>query len=453
MLIRNRLTLTFTLLAAAIQITLSVIILYFNDVFRRDEFYDRLNEKAIIAGRVLLGHHHLNNDFFRNMLRTDLLTIVDEQIMILNAAGRLVFSNRAVADIAPFKAQIPRLANKRFVEFEIKGLETVGIPYRERGQRYYIFTSGYDRLGLTRIGILYEILILANLVGFALIVMAGWYFSGRFLRPISHIVEEVEQITASDLHTRLNEGNQKDEIAQLAITFNQMLTRLEDAFDSQRSFVAHASHELRTPLTNIQGTLETSLRYDADAADYKESMAIAIEELKRVIALTNSLLSLAKVTDASVIFTPIAADECLLAAIGQVQHRYAERTFSLGLDEDDSKEGYAVRGNESLLVTAFSNVLDNACKYSSGHIKIRLSHLKEGIELMVQDKGRGISEQDLQYVLNPLFRGQNTEGVTGHGVGLAVTQRIISLHGGLLKLASQLGQGTTVTITLPEVGR
>ena len=101
------------------------------------------------------------------------------------------------------------------------------------------------------------------------------------LKPISRIVDEVEQITATHLHKRVNEGNRQDEIAQLAMTFNQMLFRLEDAFVSQRSFVSHASHELRTPLTNTLGTLETSLRYDQNPTDWRDSMEVAVDELKK----------------------------------------------------------------------------------------------------------------------------------------------------------------------------
>lgn len=450
MLIRNRLTIIFTVLATAIQITLSVIILYFNGIFRQEEFYERLNDKALLAGRILIAHRHLHDDFFRNMLRTDLLTIVDEQISIFDAERHMVFTNRVLKDSAYFKDKIPLISNTTHAEFKSSTLETVGILYPDNGQVFYIFTSGHDTLGLSKLEVLLQILVLANLVGFALIVMAGWYFSGRVLRPISHVVEEVEQITASDLHKRLNEGNRQDEIAQLSMTFNEMLLRLEEAFASQRSFVSHASHELRTPLTSILGTLETSLRYDTDPADYRESMAVSIEEIKKLITLTNSLLSLAKLTDKQVVFTDVQADDSLLDAIAQVQSKYPGRQFQIEFDQKEKDEqGYLVRGNASLLTTAFANVLDNACKYSSAPVQVRLSETEDDIRLMISDEGRGISEQDVSHVTDPLYRGQNTEGVPGYGIGLAVTQKIIALHSGTLELSSRLGQGTQIVISLP----
>jgi signal transduction histidine kinase len=250
------------------------------------------------------------------------------------------------------------------------------------------------------------------------------------------------------LHKRVHEGNRRDEIAQLAMTFNQMLFRLEDAFVSQRSFVSHASHELRTPLTNTLGTLETSLRYDQNPADWRESMVIAVEELKKVIALTNGLLGLAKVTDGPVALTNVQVDDCLLTAIAQVQTKYPGRNLPLQFmtNEEDS---FTVKGNDTLLTTAFLNVLDNACKYSGEAVSVQLQLKKEQITVTVADQGRGITETDAAHIFDPLYRGENVDDVPGYGIGLAITQKIIDLHQGILQITSNENRGTLVTISLP----
>jgi signal transduction histidine kinase len=382
------------------------------------------------------------------MVRTDLLTIVEEQISIYDSQRNLVFTNRALKESDFYKEKIPLLATTPRLEFKSGHFESLGMTYRDRGQLFYIFASGYDRLGLTKLGSLQQILVLANLLGFALIVLAGWYFSGRALKPIAQIVDEVEQITAMHLHKRVNEGNRRDEIAQLAMTFNQMLFRLEDAFASQRSFVSHASHELRTPLTNILGTLQTSLRYDQNPADWRDSMEVAVEELKKVIALTNSLLDLARVTDGTVAMTTVQVDDCLLTAIGHVQAKYPSRNFPLQFMASE-EESLMVKGNASLLTTAFLNVLDNACKYSSEAVAVQLQAKQEQITVTVTDQGRGIAQADAAHVLDPLYRGQNVDGVPGYGIGLTVTQKIIALHQGTLRITSKVNQGTTVAIGLP----
>lgn len=448
MLIRNRLTIIFTLLATAIQITLSLLVWYFYSMYRQEEFYSRLGGKARVTGRVLISRRHLHDDFFKNMVRTDLLTIVDEQISIYDDHHNLLFTNRTLKESDYYKEKIPLLDSASLFEFKSGHLESIVIPYRDRGQQFYIFASGYDRIGLAKLATLQQILLLANLLGFTLIVLAGWYFSGRVLKPISRIVDEVEQITATHLHKRVNEGNRRDEIAQLAMTFNQMLFRLEDSFVSQRSFVSHASHELRTPLTNTLGTLETSLRYDQNPNDWRDSMEVAVEELKKVIALTNGLLGLAKVTDGTVALTAVQVDDCLLTAIGQVQTKYPGRHLPLQFMTDED-ESLTVKGSATLLTTAFLNVLDNACKYSGEAVAVLLKASEGQIAVTVTDKGRGIADTDTTQILNPLYRGKNVEGVPGYGIGLAVTQKIVDLHLGIMQITSSLNQGTAVTISLP----
>ncbi|GAB3927673.1 sensor histidine kinase [Larkinella terrae] len=450
MLIRNRLTIIFTLLATAIQVTLSLLVWYFYSLYRQEEFYSRLEGKARVTGRVLISRRHLHDDFFKNMVRTDLLSIVEERISIYDSRRHLVFTNRPVTESDFYKEKIPQLATNSLLEFKSGHLESILIPYENRGQRFYIFASGYDRIGFAKLATLQQILILANLLGFTLIVLAGWYFSGRVLKPISQIVDEVEQITAVDLHKRVHEGNRRDEIAQLAMTFNQMLFRLEDAFVSQRSFVSHASHELRTPLTNTLGTLETSLRYDQNPAEWRESMEVAVEELKKVISLTNSLLGLAKVTGGTVALAPVQVDDCLLTAIEQVQTKYPGRSLPLQFTTGE-EDSLAVKGNATLLTTAFLNVLDNACKYSGEAVSVELQAKEDQITVTVTDQGRGITEADTAHILDPLYRGKNVAGVPGYGIGLAITQKIIDFHQGFIQIASKVDQGTSVTIRLPSL--
>lgn len=448
MLIKNRLTLIFTLLATSIQLILSILAWYFYSIYREQEFKERLEDTSLVAGRLLISRRHLHDDFFKAMIKSDLLTIVDEQISIWDVNLNPVFTNKQLTDQNFFKQHIKHIREGQTVHFEVGHVEGTGLLYTDKGQQFFIFCAGYDRLGQAQLDNLVRILSLVNLVGFSLIVIAGWYFSNRALAPITTIIREVDTITHTKLSQRVNEGNRKDEIAQLAMTFNQMLLRLEEAFNAQSSFVAHASHELRTPLTNALGTLQTSIQYDHSPDELKASMSQTVDELKKLVNLTNSLLLLAKVQHGNWTDKTCQLDDCLLNAISQVKARYQERKISLILPPEYDQE-FTISGNDQLLTIAVLNLLDNALKYSDQAIDVSLKFSDELIELVVSDQGKGISQQDLEHVFEPLYRGQNVGGITGFGIGLAVTKRIIELHGGQLTLKSAIDQGTTAKVLFP----
>ncbi|AQG81900.1 sensor histidine kinase [Spirosoma montaniterrae] len=452
MLIRNKLTLLFTILVLAIQFTFSAFVYSFYSVYRRQEFYGQLRAKAQVFGRVLIGRQDVAHLLSARVRASDLLTLTDEQISIYDRQFRPLFDNQNASYEHKERSLLPTLTKQPVVAFTIDKAEGVGVVFRQGTQPYYVFVTGYDGLGRSKRENLLLIILIGNLGGFALILLAGWYVSGRFLQPLADMAQTVREVSANHLHTRVNEGNRRDEIAQLAITFNGLLGELERAFESQRQFVAHASHELRTPLTNVLGTLDISLTYDTDPAQWRQSMRSAIDEIRKLIQLTNSLLNLAKASGSSTTMAPIRLDECLLDAIAQVQQKYAGRQINLsfGTLSDDY---YIVTGNQLLLTTAFANILDNACKYSEASVRVVLEKLTDADRYTIQvtDQGRGITSDDLPHVFSPLVRGHNVAGVQGFGVGLAITKQLITLHHGSIQIESSPDVGTTVHIELPAL--
>ncbi|OGX87154.1 hypothetical protein BEN47_11800 [Hymenobacter lapidarius] len=242
----------------------------------------------------------------------------------------------------------------------------MGIAFRNEGRSYTVFAGGVDVEGFQLLNRL-RLILLAGIVGaLALSVLAGRHFAGQALAPMRAVVRQVRRITAERLSLRLSEGNGTDEIAELAATFNQMLDRLEESFTAQRSFVAHASHELRTPLTTLLGTLETAADYDRTLPDAQGSIEVAVQEIRKLIALVNGLLALARADESTFTGETVQLDECLLQALAYCRAHYPAQPvhFTLGAIPDEAEEGYAVRGNAQLLTTAVLNVLDNALKFS-----------------------------------------------------------------------------------------
>jgi signal transduction histidine kinase len=285
--------------------------------------------------------------------------------------------------------------------------------------------------------------------------VAGWFYSGRALKPITNVVKKVEDISITSLNLRVFEGNGTDEIGRLAKTFNKMLERLETSFGMQKNFIANASHELRTPLTSINGQLEVLLMKDRSTDDYKIALASVLDDIKSLIDLSNRLLLIARTSAEDPVHfnKKIRIDEILWQAQDEIKKFNNDYRINISMDNSlTDADQMIVVGDDYLLKVAVSNLIENACKYSPDHkVDIKFSHIEKFIEVVFEDKGIGISEKDLKKIFEPFYRGDNTISFSGTGIGLPLVNQIIKNHNGTVEISSAINKGTTVKILLPTV--
>ncbi|GAA4371470.1 HAMP domain-containing sensor histidine kinase [Hymenobacter saemangeumensis] len=456
MLIRHKLMLRFTLLVLAIQLGFSAFVYYFSANTRALRFQHRLVNSATLAGRLLVRTHKLETGRLGSLRRGDLLTLPGEEISIYGPDNSLRYSSSDHIDQLANLARLADVGPGQQLSYPARGRrETVALAFPPDSARgyYRIFVSAEDRTGRAQLRQLSLLLLLANLGALLLTIAAGWIFAGAALRPVSRISRQASRLSATNLGRRLSEGNGRDELAQLAQTFNGLLAGLEQTFEAQRSFLSHASHELRTPLTGLIGTLETALAYDATLPEARQSMAQSLEAARRLSALTNGLLNLAKADGALPAFVPVRLDECLNQALQLVRASYPGREWRLAfqaLPIETEADLFTLPGNAELLTTALLNLLDNAGKYSSGPVRTEVAYADaQTLRLRVRDEGPGLTVEELERIYEPLYRSAHALSRPGYGLGLPLTQRIIQRHGGRLELTSTPGQGTTATVWLP----
>ncbi|WP_026351409.1 sensor histidine kinase [Hymenobacter aerophilus] len=457
MLFRNKLMLWFMALVFTIQLCLTAFIYYYSVRARELRFYHRLESKAEQTAHLLIGRLELDPEELSSLRKKDLLTMHNERISIYEPDGTLAFqiSQKKKEDISNADSvYFDQITRRQPARFHRGAVEVLGMQYRHHGQRYLIFVAGRDEFGRREFATLRAILLGGNLGALVLIIGASWLFAGRLLRPLTRMVAEVRGITASNLRQRVDEGNRRDEIAQLAMTFNEMLRGLEQAFEAHKSFVSHASHELRTPLATVLGTLETAAAYDPDLPTARRSMESAVEEIQKVIDLTNSLLALAKAEGAAPETELVPFDDVVLRAVASCRARYPGRTVQVDFGQwpDTVEVPFGTRGDEQLLHTAVLNLLDNACKYSANPVVVQLDYSPTGrLRLQVTDTGAGLPAPELARLTEPLFRGENSRDRPGFGLGLPITQKIVQAHGGQLRITSKVGEGTRAELVLPAV--
>lgn len=287
----------------------------------------------------------------------------------------------------------------------------------------------------------------AVVLGFA--VFSGLFFIRTIVRPLGQVEATANRIAHGDLTTRLPDAPYDDEIGRLCKAINQMAEDLTKTERMKNEFISSVSHELRTPLTSIKGWVETIANIrDPDDENYRKGITIIRSETDRLYDMVEELLDFSRLQNGIKLncevldFVAEATDAALF-----VEARI--RQEGLHLVYDEPPEPYPVWADPARLRQVFVNVFDNAIKYSppEGTIFFTLTRTATTVTASIRDQGRGIAPDDLQNVKMKFFKAKNA--VRGSGIGLAVVDEITKALGGTADITSTLGQGTTVTITLP----
>ena len=410
-------------------------------------------------GRARADSGHVAS--YRRYLRQLYRTLPAEEGQVYDAAGRLVFreGQRAGGHRVPatWLREVRRLG-RAVLEPERDFHETVGLRYDDpRLGELMVLASSVGEDGREQLRGLRRVLGAGLLAAVVFAGVGGWVFAGQALRPLRRMVGEADGITASDLGQRLRHAaGPADELDRLAQRFNQLLDRLEATFAGQRAFARAASHELRTPLTALTGELEVALLQARPGPEYRRVLQRTLDAARQLTSLANGLLQIAQASgDPSQLpMPPVDLGELLLLAHEQVGRRYPTSRVDVDLGESAEAGAFVVLGNEPLLLAALLNVLDNACKFSAAGeppVTATLARPAGRPTLLVTDEGPGLSAPDLEQVFVPFFRAAAARAVPGHGIGLPLTARIMALHGGAVRLASEPGRGTRVWLEWPQL--
>ena len=451
--IRSKLTIQFLIIGGIITVLAALSIYYSSATYRSDDFYRRLESRANITARLLIEVEEIDSTLLRKIERDNPVSLPDEKIIIFNYRNDILFSTDEDQVIKTDTSVLDMIRLDGKIRYRQGIYEIVGILFSERYDRFVVIAAANDIYGLLKLKNLKIILTIVFLVSLFLFAVAGWFYSGRALKPISKAVDQVERITITSLNLRLDEGNRTDEIAKLAQTFNNMLERLEEAFRLQKDFIANASHELRNPLTSLYGQLEVLLMKDRKAKDYKSTISSVLEDIKQLNDLSDRLLLLAQTSSELVeaSYTPVRMDEVLWEVRDDLQKSNSTYRVNISIDESlYEADQMSIAGDESLLRIAVSNIIENGCKYSGNHtVEVRLEYSNGFLTIWFKDTGIGIPEKDIEHLFEPFHRGSNVQSFSGHGIGLTIVYQIVKNHHGTIDIGSVIGKGTEVCIRFP----
>ncbi len=281
-------------------------------------------------------------------------------------------------------------------------------------------------------------------------IAAGFWLIGISLKDLRGLMVTCNQITSGNFTRRAHAKNSRDEISQLAQSFNQMIDQLEATFAAQQRFVANAAHELLTPLTGLRGSLEVLLRGSQD-----DTVAVArlsrgmYKEVNRLIRLCDQLLGLSRLECSSNVRKQrIVLSEFVDDLKAQAQVLAQERSMII-----EPGPFVMAIADPDLLKQILLNLMSNALRYSPPEAPITLGWklLPAQVEIWVSDHGAGMDSETLSHIFEPFFQGKSigSSGEKGAGLGLTLAKSMIAAHGGSIRVESQAGKGTTVFFTLP----
>ena len=284
----------------------------------------------------------------------------------------------------------------------------------------------------------------------AITLIIGYFLVRRTLQPIDKITTTARMIGRGDLSKRLNMKNTGDEIGRLSATFDEMIDRLDTAFQTEQQFTSDASHELRTPVTVISAYAENALREDATTEEYARAMEIILKESRKMSATISSLLMLTRGDQRK--YQPnlerIDLGQLVDDVVEEMETPAEQKGVSISVLPHNSQ---LIMLDQTLITNLLLNILENAVKYSNpkGEIRVSLFEETDAVTITIQDNGIGISKEDLPKVFNRFFRAEHTGDKEGTGLGLAIAKWIVELHHGEIHIDSTLSAGTTVKIQLP----
>jgi two-component system OmpR family sensor kinase len=333
---------------------------------------------------------------------------------------------------------------------------------------FFLIGSQIDPAG--RLDSLMLRLILGGLATLVLALVGGFWLADRAMRPVKTITQTARELSETDLSRRLHIKG-KDEIGQLASTFDDMLVRLEAAFERQRRFTADASHELRTPLTIVN--LETSRALSAPRSqeEYQRAMQVIHAENDFMTRLVKDLLTLARMDAGQAVLAkePLDLSDVALEAVERLSPLASRQ--GVELNAGDLPE-VRIQGDRQYLIQMLTNLIENAIKYTTRNQDSGLKRvtIETGIDqngdsgwVRVSDTGAGIPAEHLPHLFDRFYRvdearvrdqaakGENDSQPSGSGLGLAIVQWIARLHGGNVEVQSELKHGSTFTVAFPLI--
>ena len=374
-------------------------------------------------------------------------------VRVLDPAGATIGQTTGMETLLPANI-FPPVASRETAapsEHRVDGkLFALTTRHAHAGGQQFTIQVAQDRSSDEQVERKFGILVLVVLSGSILAsILIAIPVTRRGLRPLEEMKRSLERIGPTHLNERVAPANWPRELQPLAIAFDEMLKRLDDSFTRLSQFSADLAHELRTPIANMLGEAQVALSRDRSAAEYRETIESTIGECERLSGIVDNLLFVARADAATEPVERIRFDA--RAAVEKIAAFYETIAEDRHVAINCSGQGQ-ISADPALFERAVGNLVDNALRFTpeNGLIQIALAERANDFEIAVSDNGLGVAPEHLPRVFDRFYRAESSRGSDGAGLGLALVKSIVDLHGGTARIQSEIGRGTTVSLTFPK---
>lgn len=451
--IRSRITIYFSLTTLVITGVAFVFVYILFQQNRKEEFQVRQKEKITTTLDLLAKIKDTEGKLIEEI---DLLTIhdlYDEKLLLFNSNKKLIYSS--IDDIPihyPERILLQLTPENNWVYTKENLYDIVGAYVESNGKKYYGVSKAYDTFGYSKLSYLRNVLIVTFIIISLILILVSSYLSKKITEPLALVTQKISEYNFEENYTPLQVAKSKDEVALLAMQFNKLMKRMNEAFAFQKHAVHHISHELKTPISILVSNFE-KIERETDLQKVKAFLKAQKEDTKSLSEIINALLEISKTESLNILNQEkLRIDELIFDVAEELKNIYPDFKFLIEYEpETEDESQLTVAANIRLLKLVLVNLMQNCAQYSSNntaHIKVQTG-VEKVINLVFENKGIPISEKESKYIFQRFFRGENSKGKRGFGLGLVLVHKIILLHKGSITYNSENFQSNIFTVQLP----
>lgn len=448
--IQKKITLISSLLFGLVFLVSSVIIYVAFYQSSKNIYFQELSRTAKISAMFYLERDELSQKGFQPIQDAFYNLSADQEVSIFNENGSIAFNTKELEK--NWSEKITQIKEKGNLNFREDDTYYHGLFYQDNQGDFVVLVKATNPLIQGQKNRLIGILAISFLIAMTILIVLTSYLSKLAYKPVRDIIKQVNHLNLNKTPLQLSYNSSKDELEELFQAFNSLLSEIETGYEQQKNFVDFSSHELKTPLASIINQLEITLKKERENSEYQQTSVRVLQEAQQLQQILEHLLTLSNLNRKIQYKEKLRIDEIIWQIIEKLSEVYPEEKFQVKLEvlpEDFSALQF--KGNETLLYMALFNCIENAAKFSETKpVSLRIFKEKNQLHIEILDHGIGILEKDLKYINQPFFRGNNTSGFQGNGLGMSIALKVFQLHKIEYTITSKPQEFTKIQLQFPQ---